>query len=176
MQANVEQEIERFLHTGQRNLLSTPWRGNGVVERATKANTALRHALISAVRSRTRHAAVSDGFVDSDLVERTRMKVTPMVHGLFPRHEQAIMIDVLASSVVYLTPINIETVLNAVTDLRTAWRLANLYLMSCDAQLLSANAPAIIGLSEATTCYVSMRYFHGGGRLMRATVPRSREG
>ena len=164
MQANVEQEIERFLHTGQRELLCAAWPGNGLVEKATAANTGLRRALISAVHSRTGHAIVPDGLGTIDLVAQTRMKVEPMVRGLFPRHEQAIMLDVLARSVIYLTPVNIETVLNSVTDLGTAWRLANLYLMSCDAELLSAEAPAIIGLSETTTCYVSMQYL-GGGRF-----------
>ena len=165
MQATVEQEIERFLHTGERDMLSAAWPGNGLFEQAQQSNAALRHALISAVRSRTRHATVPDGFDISNLVNRTRMKVEPMVRGLFPQHEHAIMLDVLARSVNYLTPVNIETVINSVIDLRTAWQLANLYLTSCDARPLSAEAPQIIGFSEATTCYVSMQYFHGGGRF-----------
>ena len=165
MQATVEQETERFLRTGQRDVLCAAWPGNGIFERATKADASLRQALISAVRYRTRHAVAPDGFDISDLVTRTRMKVEPMVRGLFPQHEQAVMLDLLARSVIYLTPVNIETVLKSVLDPRTAWQLANLYLMSCDAEPLSVEAPEIIGLSEATTCYVSMQYFHDGGRF-----------
>ena len=165
MQIAIKQEIDRFLHTGQRDMLNAAWPGAGIVARSQAANTGLRHALNSAVQSRTRNAAMPDGFDDRDLVAQTRIKVEPMVLGLFPQHEQAIVLDVLARSVIYLTPVNIETVLNSVVDLGTAWRLANLYLMSCDARPLSAEAPQIIGLSEATTCYVSMQYFHGGGRF-----------
>ena len=165
MRTATEQEIHRFLRTGQRDVLSAAWPGVGVVEQSQSASMALRCALISAVRSRTRHATIPDGLKATDLMDHTRRKVEPMVRGLFPLHERTIVLDVLARSVVYLTPVNIERVLYSEVDLGTAWRLANLYLISCDAQPLSAEAPEIIGLSEATTCYVSMQYFRGGSRF-----------
>ena len=43
--------------------------------------------------------------------------------------------------------------------------LANLYLLSCDVEPLSSEAPQIIGLSQATTCFISMQYFGGGDRF-----------
>ena len=48
---------------------------------------------------------------------------------------------------------------------RTAWNLANLYLRSFDAELLAEDAPAILGLSEETTCFVSFEYFRCGNRF-----------
>ena len=51
-----------------------------------------------------------------------------------------------------------------------SWDLANLYLLSCDAEPLSADAPEIIGLSQETTCFVSMQYFSGGGRFEDVVV------
>ena len=137
MRTATEQEIHRFLRTGQRDVLSAAWPGVGVVEQSQSASMALRCALISAVRSRTRHATIPDGLKATDLIDHTRRKVEPMVRGLFPLHERTIVLDVLARSVVYLTPVNIERVLYSEVDLGTAWRLANLYLMSCDAQPLS---------------------------------------
>jgi hypothetical protein len=56
-----------------------------------------------------------------------------MVQGLFPAHEQPVVLDVLARSVVYLTPQNIETVLRGEVHRHTAWSLVNLYLLSCNA-------------------------------------------
>jgi len=44
----------------------------------------------------------------------------------------------------------------------SAWDLANLYLGSIGAPLLGPDAPKIVGLSEETTCYVSLTYFHEG--------------
>ena len=41
----------------------------------------------------------------------------------------------------------------------TAWALANLYLGSLEAELLSDEAPRIVGMSVETTCYVSPAYF-----------------
>ena len=42
---------------------------------------------------------------------------------------------------------------------RSAWDLANLYLLSVGAELLGEQAPRVVGISEETTCYVSSAYF-----------------
>jgi hypothetical protein len=42
---------------------------------------------------------------------------------------------------------------------RSAWDLANLYLLSVGAKLLGKKGARIVGLSEETTCYVSPEYF-----------------
>jgi hypothetical protein len=63
------------------------------------------------------------------------------------------------SRVVFLTSDNIETILLSQRWLNTAWDLANLYLSSVGADLLADGAPALLGLSEETTCYVSTEYF-----------------
>jgi len=82
-----------------------------------------------------------------------------MVRGLFRRDEQETVLGVLEKSVVFLTPANIEQVLLGCTWPHSAWDLANLYLGSMDAPLLGPDAPQIVGLSEETTCYVSLAYF-----------------
>ena len=88
-----------------------------------------------------------------------------MVRGLFPRGEQQTVLDVLAQAVVFLTPDNIELVLRRARWLQTAWDLANLYLASFHAELLSDDAPHVLGLSEETSCYISVEYFTGAGRF-----------
>ncbi|MBX9690043.1 MAG: hypothetical protein K2X27_25250 [Candidatus Obscuribacterales bacterium] len=95
-----------------------------------------------------------------DLVAYTRKKVEPMVNGLFPESEREIVLQVLEKSVVFLTPESFENVLRNMIRKSTAWTVANLYLLSAGAELLSENAPRIVGLSEETTCYVSLEYFH----------------
>ena len=69
------------------------------------------------------------------------------------------VLAMLERSVVFLHPGNIESVLRAATWPRTAWSLANLYLVSVGCERLSDEAPNIVGLSEETTCYVSPAYF-----------------
>ena len=164
-QPTPSQEIERFLCTGQHDMFGAAWPGKTVTETAVTANAALREALVTAVLSRTRHAILPAIIDATDLIATTRNKVRPMVHGLFPAHEQPIVLDVLARSVVYLTPGNIEAILRHEMHLHTAWCLANLYLLSCDVAPLSAAAPEIIGLSRATTYFVSMQYFRGSDRF-----------
>jgi len=110
------------------------------------------------------------GLEATDLVAVTRARVSPMVRGLFPAHEQPTVLDVLAQSVIYLTPRNIEAILRGELHLHTVWDLANLYLLSCDAEPFSPDAPQIIGLSQATTCYVSMQYFRMGDRFEDVVV------
>ncbi len=88
-----------------------------------------------------------------------------MVRGMFPKKEQNTVLDVLGRSVVFLTPANIDTVLRGMSWLKTAWDLANLYLCSCGAELLSARAPRLVGLSEGTNCYVSADYFREENRF-----------
>jgi hypothetical protein len=82
-----------------------------------------------------------------------------MVCGLFPRVERQAVPALLDRAVVFLTPANLELVLQRQRWRGTAWDLANLYLGSIGAEPLGQDAPTIVGLSEETTCFVSMQYF-----------------
>jgi hypothetical protein len=82
-----------------------------------------------------------------------------MVCGLFPRAQRQAVLALLEGAVVFLTPANVEPVLRYQPWLGTAWDLANLYLGSIGAEPLGNGAPAIVGLSEETTCFVSLEYF-----------------
>jgi hypothetical protein len=153
-------EVKRFLSSGNHDdILFKIWPGDSVVGRAINGDTALRSALISAVRERAEQAAVSACQEHSGLDINAREKFAPMVRGLFPQKEQAIILDMLERSVVFLTPATINTVLEKAAWLKSAWNLANIYLASLDAKPLSESAPDIVGLSEETTCFVSMKYF-----------------
>ena len=165
MSQAIRHEIDCFLRTGAHDLLCPAWPGGSVVETMRCASSSLRQALICQVLDRSRLASEPVGLEGTDLIAMTRARVSPVVRGLFPTIEQSVVLDVLARSIIFLTPLKIEGVLRSEPYLRTAWNLANLYLLSCDAEPLAANAPEIIGLSQDTTCYVSMRYFSGGGRF-----------
>jgi hypothetical protein len=94
-----------------------------------------------------------------DTVSLTRAKVEPMVRGLFPRAEQDAVLATLEQSVVFVTSANIEPLLLKTSFDSSAWTLANLYLACLGAELLGADAPQLVGMSEETTCYVSPEYF-----------------
>lgn len=70
-----------------------------------------------------------------------------------------------AEALVFLTPTNVGEVLSSVGLLSTAWKLANLPLESLGADLLGDEASRIVGLSEATTCYVSPASFEDEDRF-----------
>ena len=72
------------------------------------------------------------------------------------------MLATFEKSVVYVTSETIEPILlNHMWD-RSAWDLANMYLLSVGAKLLGNKAARIVGMSEETTCYVSPDYFTEG--------------
>ena len=165
MTASAEQSIQRYLRTGEHEDALHAWAGENAFASAPLGHASLLNALIAVVRTRTVHASVPKVLVDLDVVALTRAKVAPMVRGLFPVHEQAAVLQVLERAVVFLTPANIGAVLGGMRWLTTAWDLANLYLASVDAPLLSDSAPQILGLSEETTCYVCANYFHEENRF-----------
>lgn len=165
MQTSPQQEVERYLRTGEHDELSRNWPGDNFLARAQHGDAALRDALVSTVRQRTAHAIVPAALTGIDVVAFTRSKVEPMVRGLFPALEQQKVLDVLARSVIFLTPDTVDTVLQTTPWLNTVWDLANLYLVSCGAEPLSEDARLIVGLSEETTCFVASDYFSAPSRF-----------
>ena len=165
MRQSREEEIERYLRTGEYDADSRAWPGSDFLEQSRNADAALRKALIDEVRRRSPLATAPEQLADVDVAAFTRAKVAPMVRGLFARAEQEAVLDVLGASVVFLTPATVDTVLDQMPWLGTAWDLANLYLAGCDAPLLAEDAPYLLGLSEGTTCYVSAEYFAAPGRF-----------
>lgn len=156
-----EQVISRFLSTGDANIEHDSWEGNNYFEKARHSNQALRNALVKEVQQRCAGKSPLFTVPEMDVGAFARKKIEPMVRGLFPKQEQNIILDVLANAVVFLTPRNIEDVLRKSMYPKTAWDLANLFLGTMGAEPLgnvTANGN-ILGLSEATQCYVSMEYF-----------------
>ena len=165
MQESHEQAIKRYLRSGEHDPHFRAWPGDSYLGRLQQGDAALRKALKSAIHKRTRHASPPAAPAELDVVTFTRQNVLPMVQGLFSRHEQACVLDVLERSVVFLTPATIDQVLDQSRWLGTAWNLANLFLAGIKADMLADDAPNLVGLSEETTCYLSAAYFDASGRF-----------
>ena len=155
----LKQEIERYLQTGDYDVYFRAWPEGGMLHRAQMTDAVLRKALITRVQHCAREASKPLTIPEMDFTALTRSKVVPMVHGLFPQAEREVVVGVLEKSVVFLTPDSVVWILEKVSFLSTAWDLANLYLTSIGAPCLSEEAIQLEGLSEETTCFVSMRYF-----------------
>lgn len=154
----LEAQIQRYLCSGRYDSRFGGWPGLNFVDVAQKASQRLRNALVQETLRRT-NGFSGEVRLPSDLHAWTRTKLAPMVCGLFDAHEHPVILDALERSVIFLTPQNIVAVLMAQSWLSTAWDLANLYLDSVGVPSLSQQACQIVGLSEETTCYVSMAYF-----------------
>ena len=142
-----QSEIERYLRSGEHDPLFGAWPGGTVLECARRGDADLRRALVAEVKARTATVSVPEALIDLDCEAFARAKVAPMVRGLFPIVEQPVVLDMLARSLVFLTPSTIEAVLNRGFP-STAWDLANLYLLSCGAEPLA---------DELTPCPTSAR-------------------
>jgi hypothetical protein len=155
--STIADEIERYLRTGDADMDGWAWPGD-FMERGRRQHADLRGALVEEVR-RLAKGRSHEPVPANVGVEFTRAKVEPMVRGLFSKAEQDIVLATFEKSVVYVTSETIEPiVLNHGWD-RSAWDLANLYLLSVGAELLGPDAPRVVGISEETTCYVSPDYF-----------------
>ncbi|PTL75393.1 hypothetical protein [Vitiosangium sp. GDMCC 1.1324] len=158
-QRTIAEELERYLRTGDTDPHHAAWPG-GFLESAQRAHDDLRSALAREVK-RLAAGRTPRPLPETDTIALTRRKVEPMVRGLFSRVEQDAVLAMLEKSVVFLTSDNIERLLREHAYDSSAWDLANLYLASVGAELLGEDAPLLVGLSEATTCYVSPEYFAG---------------
>jgi hypothetical protein len=165
MPETPEQATERYRRSGEHDAHFRAWPGSNFLARSHCGDAALRSALISAVHSRTLHVAFPETVANIDDVAFTRGKVAPMVRGLFPACEQALVLSLLERSVILLTPATIEALLQNTQCLATAWNLANLYLAGLGADLLAESAPGLLGLSEETSCYLSAASFDAAGRF-----------
>jgi hypothetical protein len=154
---SIADEVDQYLRTGQTDPHCAAWPGDFMV-RANRANDDLRSALVSEVK-RLADGLAHEPLPEADSLVLTRGKVEPMVCGLFPRAEQDVVLATLEKSVVFVTSRNIERLLLDHGFDSSAWTLANLYLASVGAKLLGDDAPHLVGVSEATTCYVSPDYF-----------------
>lgn len=150
--------VAHYLQTGDHNADFRNWPGTSFFDCARNADSTLREALVAAVRSRAVTPQDRPGLQLGDVVSVTRTRVAPMVTGLFPLTERPAIMAALETSVVFLMPDNIETVLRSCPWLHTTWSLANMYLLSFGAEPLSSEARAIVGLSQETTCYLSVDY------------------
>jgi hypothetical protein len=151
--------IPQFLATGDYDPVFRGWPGQNILDSIERGAEALRTALIAELKRReacvTRPSVVAPS--GPSLRALTRNKVGPMVRGLFSRNEWEPMLRLLEGSVVFLTPDEIEHQIQK-TTLDTAWKLANIYLGSIEAEPLGHDFPNVVGYSEETTPYISLAY------------------
>ncbi|MBI4918205.1 MAG: hypothetical protein HY825_20385 [Acidobacteria bacterium] len=153
-----KQAIQRYLRTGDADHWFPAWPGD-VIAAGERGWNEMAGALVAEVQKRTVGRPPPCDLPELDLPAFTRRKVAPMVGGLFRLSEQETVLAVLERSVVFLVPDTIEQVIRGQNWPRSAWDLANIFLGSLGAKLLSRNAPSVVGMSEERTCYVSMEYF-----------------
>ena len=159
MNVELDEQVRRYLVTGHHDPSLMGWPGSDFVDASVQASVRLRDALVNEVLAKASSRRRGPRLDTTRIRDLTRSKVTPMVTGLFPKAEHDQVLATVERSVVFLTPENIERVLRSERWLHTIWSLANLYLVSVRSEPLSEDAPVIVGLSQGTTCYVSMAYF-----------------
>jgi hypothetical protein len=150
--------VAHYLATGDMDRDNWDFPGQNYMEVEINGSRILRDALVAAVLERVPTSEQRATPHLGDLVTITRDKVEPMVNGLFAPDERSIVLATLERSVIFLTPENIESLLRASSWLSSSWDLANIYLLERGAEPLSPDAPSLMGMSEETTCYLSLTY------------------
>jgi len=155
----MEREVARYLATGQSDPLGRAFPGRHALECITGYEHRLRKALINEVRRREdgcQHQQVPRAFNSAAWVRR---KVEPMITGLFPKAERAVVLGVAERSIIFLTREATHRIIREIPSLESAWTIANMYLDSLRVHMLGDGARPIVGLSEEIKCYVSLEYF-----------------
>ncbi len=158
--SSCQLEIDRFLSTGDYDVLHSAWPGGHALDRIKRGSDDLEQALLAELRRREARVTVprNTPIRDGDIVAFSREKLEPMVNWFFRRDERGAVLALLEKSVVFLSPENIEALIRK-GSLDTAWEIANIYLRSIGARPISENARGVVGLSVESTCYVSLEYF-----------------
>jgi hypothetical protein len=158
--ARCQRDIRALLRSGDDdNMFAEGWPGNDFFERHAARKAAMGAALLAAVEQ-GEHGLSAPSIPDGhDGLAFARRKLEPMVKGLFPGSERAAVLTTLEKSVVFLTGTAVRGVIAASGFWHSKWNVANIYLGSLGAPLLSREAEDLAGLSESTTCYVSLSYF-----------------
>ena len=154
----TDSEVTRYLRTGEYDSFFVGWPGSNLSDIATRASQRLRSALVAETMRRSR-GFESVSCLPVDLYVWNSEKLKPMVDGLFDPSERATVIRLLSDNVVFVTRANLEKILMVERWLSTAWDVANIFLESVKAPTLSGQPCNIVGLSQETRCYVSMKYF-----------------
>jgi hypothetical protein len=154
-----ESEIQRFITTGEHDVLHGAWAGHDFFTRAHTADRTLRTALADEVRRRTITQSPPSLPPGSQAGPFVLRKVAPMVQGLFPANERQAMLDLFEKSLCFVTHENIDQLLSETIWLSTARQLTNLYLGSLGLPGLNDQPVDFVGFSEETNLYCSMAYF-----------------
>ena len=159
MPPDIQSQIDLFLLSGEHDPLFSSFDGVDLIDRCKSGHRTLVNALKCKVATCERQIRIPiPKGIPFDLRKFTRSKVEPMVRGLFRKVEQEKVLLLMDGCLVVLLPNTIQATIDS-ADLGTAWKLANLYLLSIDAEPISSEAPLIVGMSVGTRCYVSMSYF-----------------
>jgi len=159
MHPEVQSQIDLFLQSGDYDPLFSAFDGSDLIDRCKPGHATMVDSLKRKVATSESHIQIRipEG-IPTDLRKFTRSKVEPMVRGRFKKVEQEAVLLLMDGCLVVLLPSTIQAIIVS-ADLGTAWKLANLYLLSIDAEPISSEAPSIVGMSVGTKCYVSMSYF-----------------
>jgi hypothetical protein len=144
----MKADIAQFLRTGDADPLMANWPGAHTLDRIQRGEEALTDALLVEVRRREAQVSIPTPAVvpGGDLLAFSRVKLGPMVRGLFPRAEQEQVLKLLERSVEFLTPESIERLIRKASFLHTAWKLANIYLVGIGAEPLGNDMRRIVGM------------------------------
>lgn len=147
--------VERFLATGAVDPLFPGWPGSAM-DRRREGTATLRDILRRVIARAAAHSPHWAHAVPRDAPERIRERIGPLVAGLFPEPDAAVLLDALPPRVVVLAPSGFGAVIETV-PLRTAWDLANLLLDDLGAPPLADDVPELDGLCAAGRAFLLPR-------------------
>jgi hypothetical protein len=147
-----DEVLERFLATGEFPP-GLPGFTGPPAQRRQAAERAVREVLVRIVSWRCSRSPIQLPAPPADAEAQVRDRVEPMVRGLLPAGEVALVLRKLPAFVRVVTPTSFPALIKGVPA-RTAWDLANLLLDAVGAPPLADDTPELDGLCHASASFV----------------------
>lgn len=148
----TDEVLERFLATGEFPP-GLPGFTGPPAQRRQAAERAVREVLVRIVGWRCSRCPIQLPPEPADAEAVVRARVEPMVRGLLPPSEAALVLRKLPANVFVVTPQRYPELIRGIPP-RTAWSLANLLLDAVGAPPLADDTPELDGLCEGSRSFV----------------------
>lgn len=145
-------DVRLYLETGKYDQLAHGWPGRNIWDQWAARSAAMREALIARVAPHVERQPKSN--LAAELHVEARRRIAPMVRALFVEQEQDVVLDAISSGFVLISADTIIPLLQDETDLKTAWRLAMMFLKGASALEIKGEDVDAVGMNDGLASYI----------------------
>jgi hypothetical protein len=145
-------DLRIYLETGKYDQLAHGWPGRNIWDQWAARSAAMREALIARVAPHVERQPKSN--LAAELHIEARRRIAPMVRALFVEQEQDVVLDAISTGFVLISADTIIPLLQDETDMKTAWRLAMMFIKGACALEIKGEDVDAVGMNDGLASYI----------------------